>query len=1111
MRLRDRIFLTISKIIWVVAGMGTLLSAGTLSGQNYFTENFTIDAGLPSNTVRAIFKDSRGIMWIGTASGLCRFDGREFTIYNSSNGLGAENIFDITEDDQGNLWIGAMGGGISRFDGRKFTNYSSKNGLVSDEVRRVWWSKKFNLLLAGTNNGCSVFDGREFYSLSSREIHSNTGTYFVLGFLERDDFIEFYAYGFDKVFRYYPATHSYQEDPSGLADFTGPSCSPLILNNGDTILGWGRQGIKVRNDGLKKSFDSIGQVFHMAVDDRNNIWIAAWAEVPSGPHMPGGLYLYDGAQMSRLSERTGITDPSTWTVFYDSVFHVVWVGTIRQGLFRMPFPCFDWYGPSYFGLTSIKINNIYSDKKDHLWIATSRQIIRMSGNGGYYIYPNHLIKSAQSAAAVRYHPLLAAHQVDRFGSYEKYEKLIAEGKFPFPNPYHHIVSDLGSELDVKAGSLYDPLTYAKNAMNLEKRFSDTSAVCFFAIGEDSRENIYVSGGFGLNRFKEGSNMRNPEAIPVRGNIWVFAFDESDTLFGSSYWDHGIWHCAINPEIQYPSRYFYSAERENAPLSPIRMISRGDEIWSASHLGGLYLTRDGKNYAFSKIDSTLPQNINDICFDGSENIIAGANNGEVLIARVEDGMLKTISRLGSKDGMVGKSIRWIQSDQKGYLYVGTNSGLNLINLDTLYETGHAKVKFFSPSTGFNELNVIGAVADSRGDIWVATEKKLCRIHHDLILCDPVHAARLVFTGIEINYHPVDRYSGYEMHSWFDFPLKPLKLAHHQNNLIFYFDALNYLNTDQQRFRYRLIPVITEWSDYSADRKAVFTTLQPGEYTLEVEGVNTLDPKQVSQLQYSFTIEPPFYLTWWFLLLTVVFLAGIGLVILHWRAKQIRKQEKKKADIRLELNSLEMKAMKAQMNPHFIFNAINSIQSFILSNNVDKALYYLSMFSKLVRKTLENSSKDLIPLYEELTYLDFYIELEKMRFEGEFTASTEIDPQLPLETVMIPPMIIQPFVENAIKHGLLKLEKTGHLKIEVKKLDPDRFQFVIEDNGIGRLRASEMKQYERQSYKSKGLEITNTRMRLLNENSLSGKFEIVTADLTDANGNPAGTRVEVTFPL
>ena len=1082
-----------------------------LSSQSYFTENFTIEDGLPSNEVRSVFKDSRQIMWIGTAAGLCRFNGNEFIVYNSSDGLDAENIYDITEDNQGNLWIGAMAGGISKFDGKTFTNYSIADGLVCNDVRRVWWSKKFNLLLIGTNEGCSVFDSNMFYTLTAKDVKKTDGTYFVLGFLEKEDFIELYGYSFDHVFNYYPATHQFSDAPSAVKSLNSPSCSPIILTRGDTIWGWGRSGVRVWNHGLKKSFDSLGQVFHMAVDDEQNVWIAGWAEFPAGPEMPGGFYRYEGGNVIRLSDKTGITDPRVWTVFYDSVFHVIWVGTLHQGLFRMPYPWFEWYKPSYFGLSTMKVNDIYADKHNNLWIATSREIIRKNVTKGCYIYPNQEIKLAQKDVMIKSFPQLRAHQIDRDGSFEKYEKMIADGKFPYPNPYHVIKSDLGSDHIAQPGSLYDPTSYSREFNTLTKHTDDTSSVCYFAIGEDSRNNIYISGGFGLNRFTQKDYKKTPEIISVTPNTWVFAFDESDTLFGSSYWDQGIWRCAIFPDLQFPNQCYYSNKWDNAPLSPIRMISRGNEIWCASLKGGIYLTMDGENYAFCESDTSLPRSINDICFDGPENIIAGANNGEVLVLRFEGDKLKLLFRLNDKDGIVGNTIRWVQTDQKRNLYVGSNVGLNLIDLKRLFSTGKADVKFFSNETGFYDRNGKRAVIDTSGDLWIAGERNLCRLNTDRIFNKLVHKTKLVLTGLEINHISSDQVRDDKMNRWFNFPEEAVDFSHDQNNLVFYFDALNYLNPDQQRFRYRLIPAIKSWTDYSTDRKAVFTTLQSGHYTLEIEAINLLDQSQVSQLTYRFTILPPFYLTWWFILTVMFSLTSITVIAVYIRTQQIRRQEILKADIRIEMNNIEMKALKAQMNPHFIFNAINSIQSYILSNNVDKALYYLSRFAKLVRKTLENSSKEVIPLHEELIYLNFYLELEQMRFEGEFTSETDIDPQLPLQTTLIPPMIIQPFIENAIKHGLLMLEKPGHLKIEVRKLNETKYQFVIEDNGIGRKRAGELKNNGSQAYKSKGLELTNNRIQLLNENSQTGQFLITTIDLFDDKGNPAGTRVEVTLPL
>ena len=1080
-----------------------------VAGQYYYSKNFTIEDGLPSNIIRSVFKDSRGIMWIGTGAGLCRFNGREFKVYNSSNGLAAENIFDITEDNQGNIWIGAMAEGISKFDGKKFTNYTVKEGLVCNDVRRVWWSKKFNLLLVGTNKGCSVFDGKSFYSLTPAQVISNTDTYFVLGFLEDEDYIQLHAYGHPKVYRYYPSTHKFSEEPNTRNN--SPSCSPVIGMHGDTIWAWSRSGIRVWNKSLKQSFDSLGQPFHLAVDDEKHIWIAAWAETPSGPSMPGGLYVYNGEVVQRMSEKVGISDQGVWTVFYDSVFHVVWVGTLHQGLFRIPFPYFEWFNPSYFGLSSIKINDIHADKNNNLWIATSREIIRKNHDGGFYVHSNKDIREVQYGSFIKNHPLLCAQQIDRDGSYEKYESLIEGGKFPYPNPYHTYVSNFGVESMVPPGSLYDPVSYTKAINSMKKFRTDTAAICFFGIGEDSRHAIYVSGGVGLNRFRDGSDFTKPDVILVNGNIWVFAFDEADSLFVSSYWDKGLWHCAVYPELMFPSHYYYLAEKENAPASPVRMISRGNEIWCASRVGGLYLTRDGKNYAFSKTDKSLPQCINDICLDGAHNIIIGANNGEVLILQLEGEKLKLLYKLNSKDGIVGKSIRWVQIDSKRNLFIGSDKGMHLVNLNELQTSLKPSVRFFPHETGYFDLSGKKAITDNSGDLWIATETRLCRIDHEVIHKNPVHGARLILTGLEINNIPISQIPDYQTDTWFGSPRETGRFSHDQNNLVFYFDALNYLDADQQYFRYRLLPVIKNRSAYSVDRKAVFTTLAPGNYLLEVESVNTLDQSQVSSLSYHFTIRPPFYLTWWFIILSVAFLGGIILISWKMRARQIRKEEKQKADVRIELNSVEMKALKAQMNPHFIFNAINSIQSYILSNNVDKALYYLSMFAKLVRKTLENATREFIPLCEELEYLNFYIELEKMRFEGQFTNELDIDETVPLETAMIPPMIIQPFVENAIKHGLLKMHGEAHLKLQVKKLDETQYQIIVEDNGIGRKRSEELKQGEVKGHVSRGMEITSTRLKLLNENGHSGQYTIHITDLFNQEGSAAGTRVEIIFPL
>ena len=744
-------------------------------------------------------------------------------------------------------------------------------------------------------------------------------------------------------------------------------------------------------------------------------------------------------------------------------------------------------------------------------MASTRELIRMNKDKTFYRYPQKVIKAAQKKAYAKYYPEMYGYRMDKSGSYEKYQKLKSVYKFRFPNPYTAVFTNFGTLKITSPGSLYNPYLYRNDFKKGLKGFDDTTAVFYSAIAADSRGRIYVSGGFGLNSFCLSGDMKIPEVIPVTGNLWVMGFDSHDSLYWSSYWDKGLSHIAMNPGLMYPDNSFYTPEKDNAPESPVRMIVRGNEIWCASRFSGINLTENGRNYAFCKQDSTLPLSINDICFDGPLNIIAGANNGEIIIARVDGERLNVLSRLGTKDGILGKSIRWLVTDKHRNLFIGTNVGLNLINLNELDSTGKASLRFYSKETGFTSLNGKKAVVDPSGDIWIATDRNLCRLNFNRLQNHPAHAVKLILTGLDINNMPVEKLDACSTDAWFGFPDKLLTLSHWQNNLVFYFDALNYLDAEHQTFRYRLLPVIKAWSAYSTEHKAVFTTLRPNHYQLEIEAVNPLDQSKHSRITYGFIIRPPVYFTWWFILVSLILVIGITAFIIHLRLLQVRKEEKQKADVRLELNNIELKALKAQMNPHFIFNAINAIQSFILSSNVDKALYYLSLFSRLVRKTLENASKEFIPLGEELEYLNYYLELEKMRFEGQFNTKLEIDPELPLETTMIPPMIIQPFIENAIKHGLLRLDKVGTLKLFVKKIDDNQYKFIIEDNGIGRASADEFKKSEGKAHTSKGMEITNTRLRLLNENGRAGEYSVKTSDLINDDGKAAGTRIEVCFPL
>lgn len=206
--------------------------------------------------------------------------------------------------------------------------------------------------------------------------------------------------------------------------------------------------------------------------------------------------------------------------------------------------------------------------------------------------------------------------------------------------------------------------------------------------------------------------------------------------------------------------------------------------------------------------------------------------------------------------------------------------------------------------------------------------------------------------------------------------------------------------------------------------------------------------------------------------------------------------------------EKYALSAQMNPHFIFNSLNSIQCFILESDMRGAYKYLGKFSKLVRQTLNNSRKEMIPLSEELDTLKLYIDLEAMRFKDSFTYTIEVSEAIRTDDISVPALMIQPFVENAIWHGLLPKEKDRKLRILIMPGDRT-VKCIIEDNGVGR-RIAKLPSQRGNNYESMGIAVTRERLEGLNAKyNVSLSLHII--DLYDDNDRPCGTRVELFFPL
>lgn len=281
-------------------------------------------------------------------------------------------------------------------------------------------------------------------------------------------------------------------------------------------------------------------------------------------------------------------------------------------------------------------------------------------------------------------------------------------------------------------------------------------------------------------------------------------------------------------------------------------------------------------------------------------------------------------------------------------------------------------------------------------------------------------------------------------------------------------------------------------------------------LEVEALyNEPDPMEAGSPDspYSISLLELLRRFWSELLIlaVIVFLVIIGI---RWRINYIRRKEKEQNDLQQKFAQLEMKALRSQMNPHFIFNAINSIQHYVLTSEKELANKYLVKFSQLMRNILDLSKQELISLKDELETVGLYLDIESLRFNNAFSFSISVSPDVSVSDIRLPPLIIQPFVENAIWHGLLLREGNKKLEITVSR-EENVLVIKIDDNGIGRQAAQKFsnKELKRRSF---GMDITQDRLNVL-EQVFGISISFYVQDKTDKDGIPLGTAVFINIKL
>jgi ligand-binding sensor domain-containing protein/two-component sensor histidine kinase len=526
------------------------------------------------------------------------------------------------------------------------------------------------------------------------------------------------------------------------------------------------------------------------------------------------------------------------------------------------------------------------------------------------------------------------------------------------------------------------------------------------------------------------------------------------------------------EFNYNSFFMSTQKRSRA----VFVEKDQSKVW-LGYAHGLFLFENMKVREFKWNDSV---SVFVKCFAQKDDILIVGTLTQGLMFFKGTKPLKQISNL---NGLPSNLCSEIYVDENT-LWVATDKGLAKVSLSN-YE-----VEVFNRQDGLISEQINGVVVVNN-HVWLASPKGLMKIPKNLPSKNVI-PPQIYIDKLLVWETPLPFKSNYV-------------LNYQENNLKIDFQGITYKGRGSFRYKYKMVGIDTNWIyTESSNNFARYPSLPSGKYEFQVKAINEDGVESEGTAILQIEIATPFWKKIWFIVASILAFIAIVALIVWWRLKLIQR----KNTIERSLRESQLAALKVQMNPHFIFNALNSIQEFILLNEKRLANEFLGKFSDLMRLTLDMSNEQEIPLQDEIKMLDLYLQLEAIRFEN-LQYHLEVDKSLDIESIQIPSMIIQPYIENALKHGLLHKKDDRKLRVRFSQKD-DFLQCEIEDNGIGRKKSGELNKNRPKKHKSFAISATQKRLDLLNYGRKKAiKSEII--DLYNNSEESLGTKIILNIPI
>jgi len=964
-----------------------------------------------------------------------------------------------------------------------FDHYNQSNGLINNEVHCIMQASN-GFMYFGTPSGLSIFNGASFnnYDVSKGFKHNiisgiqelisekiflytNSNQFYQISDqhlsvdsvkvpiknIYRGKSGLWYACTYSGLYLFYNGTLSKLPVSAGTS-FPGINC---VAEWQDSLLVVGRsyEPLDIYNRYTWKHIASSSEklfVRNICADKEGNIWIAS---IGAGVQLlrPGNLR-DSHIQFEKL--------PASFFPFQQNEFRAIvedkegnfWMGSINKGLIKYNPQTSEFLHISMDqGLASNTIFSLYCDKEDNIWIGTNRGVQKLAHN--YTLS----FSSKQGLPADLVLDMLS---------------LPGDGIITSGYSGVGYIKRFGEKIAMWHPPLEDE--YFLKFISVQKKYFGLSLKKLVEL-HISAENISTENIYPLpEHFRD--------MITFRGNNLLLGGDSTILLFSNG--------------------KMSSIAKEGVHLVSCMAIDDSEILWTGSltnMINGYSLHSDNEkisasiSFHYQATANGKQDYIQCITVDNKKNrIIYGTSqNGITILTRANNKLIQS-AKINISSGLSNNNVVSLVWYNDSTLLVGTGYGLDKI----IFATATDSFYVHNINDYYNFSNTVYSIVKTgTGDILLGTESGVLKIPSVDIEKNLGKDLPVVISSIRLLGNP---------DSTIDIK-KIIDLPYNNNGLTVSYSSPFFINEKNIRYTYLLAGANqNSWSRPSSSSHVTFLNLSPGHYKFMVKPVNIYGEISAEAASAEIYIRPAFWQTWWFNLILILAVSVLLYFIIRRRISNIRYE----SALKNKITETEMMALRAQMNPHFIFNCMNIIDGLITSDRKQEAQDFLQKFSKLIRLVLENSQHQQVPIQQDLQALHLYIELEAIRSNYHFKYGFDIDEELIEDNYKIPPLLLQPYIENAIVHGLRNKE-TGDCKLFVRlKKENNKIVAIIEDNGIGRKKAMDLNEGNKKPYQSLGMKVTAKRidlLRMMNQNTVS----IEIADMQ--HGGDTGTVVTIILPV